>query len=145
MDKATFIKAMGDRKGQFARATWQSVVKTAAAHKAHKVVKTTTATVRAGIAYANLAQNADKETGALPFGEWETFPFVVVHKGQDYLRLYLADDARTTTTYTIDGAPATAEEVRAMMTPSALKPREGGPVLTFTVKAEGLLSIADAE
>lgn len=144
MDRETFLEEMGARKGQFASATWTSVVKTAAAFKSSKVVKTTTATIRTGIAYANLGQNEGTETGPLPWGEWAIFPLVIVHHGEDYYRLYLSEGAKVVTTYTVDGVDATREEVEAMMTPSALKPREGGPVLTFTVKAANLLTIANA-
>ena len=144
MDKATFLQEMESRKGQKALAEWTSTVTTAAAHKGRVVQKHVRAVVEAGKAYANLNQNADRETGALPWGEWETFPFTITHKGADYLRLYRHENGFIDVTYTIDGEQVTAEQVAEMLTPSARERRHDGPTLTFTVKAENLTRIREA-
>lgn len=144
MDRATFLGEMESRKGQFAAATWETKVSTAAAYKGHDVRKCVRAIVRCGIAYANLAQNADVETGALPWGEWDVYPLVIVHKGVDYFRLYLSEGSPMTVTYTIDGQPATRADVESMMTPSALRKTQDGPVLTLSIRGDNLLSIAGA-
>lgn len=141
MNRADFLQAVTLAKGQYAAAEWESVVKTAAPYKAHDVRKRVRATVRTGVAYANLAQNEGRDTGPLPWGEWDLFPWVIVHNGADYFRLYRSEGHAIEVTYTIDGVPATRDEVDAMLTPSARK-RSEGPVLTFTVKAENLISIS---
>ena len=139
MKQSEFMEQIGGA-GQFAQVTWESVVKTPA-KSLDVVVKRSSATVRAGIAYANLAQNSDTETGALPWGEWETFPYVISHKGQTYFRLYLSDGWKVEQTFTINGEPATREEAQAVTLPSAWSKSNGEPVKTFTVKAEGVISI----
>jgi len=139
MDQSEFMKEIGGA-GQFARVTWESIVKTPA-KSSDLVVKRSTATVRAGIAYANLAQNEDTETGGLPWGEWSEFPYVITHKGQTYFRLYLSDGWKVNQTFTINGEPATKEQAQSVTLPSAWSKSNGEPVKTFTVKAEGVISI----
>lgn len=137
METSKFLEMMNDKKGQYAQATWSSVVKTPA-KSSDVVIKTTTATVRTGIAYSNLTQNADKETGPLPWGEWLVFPFVVTHNGNDYARLYLAESFQVTQTFTLNGVPCTKEEAQAVTLPSAWNKKSDGPTLTFTVKMENV-------
>jgi hypothetical protein len=138
METQEIFETLSTGPGRFVSVTWHSDVKTAAAHKAHAVRKTCTAVVRAGVDYANIAQNAERETGALPWGEWEHFPYIISHKGRDYVRLYRGEGSHILTAYTVDGREATAEEVREMLTPSDRDRRSDGPVLTFTVKAENV-------
>ena len=72
---------MESRKGQWVRVDVAVHSPVAAAHKG-RVTKRVTATVRTGVDYANLAVNADRETGSLPWGEWAVFPWVIVHKAR---------------------------------------------------------------
>ena len=106
--------------GQFQVMTWKTAVKPAAAHKGKALTKVTTATVRTGAEYKNFAENADRETGGLPYGEWAIYPWVIAHKGKFYGRLYVVENT-IRTTYFIDGEEAGREDFLALLTPSARK------------------------
>ena len=93
--RGDYLAAVNGR-GQYVTVVWESEVKTAAKHGVSRR-KVTTATVRTGVEYANLAQNADRETGALPWGEWANandgtslYPWIIEHKGADYIRVYIS-------------------------------------------------------
>jgi hypothetical protein len=136
-----YLEAVQGRKGQFISAKWQSQVKTAAAHKHLEVVKISHAVVRTGIDYANLRQNEDHETGELPWGEWSNAPWIIEHRGEHYLRLYIAEDASVNSSYLMNGEPTTRETVQELLTPSSRNRPKSGPTLTFTVKWANLLDI----
>ena len=53
------------------------------------VVKETDMVIRLGVSYANMAINADKQTGSLPWGKWVEGleNLVIEHKGNYYLRV----------------------------------------------------------
>lgn len=124
------------RPGAFQRVTWESVGKPAGPHKGRDLRKRVAATIRTGIQYANMAVNRDRETGALPWGEWFIYPYVIVHKGNYYARLYVADGS-VRTSYTVDGEAVDRDTYNGFLPASASKPRKsnGG---TITVKLESL-------
>ena len=118
------------------RVEWISDVKPAAAHKAHTLTKRTQCAVMTGVEYANLSENVGTETGALPWGEWAVYPYIVTHKGTEYARLYVVDGT-ITTMYAVDGAPVDRETFLSYLTPSqrdAGRPTGG----TITVKIRNL-------
>jgi len=125
-----------NRAGAFQAVEWKSDVKPAAAHKARTLTKIVSATVRTGVQYANLAVNADVETGSLPWGEWAVYPYIIVHKGAEYARLYTVDGS-VKTRYFIDGQEKSRDDFLALLTPAARKPSRpnGG---TITVKLENV-------
>jgi hypothetical protein len=84
------IVAAYNRPGAFQRVAWTTTVKPAAAHKGTVLTKHTVAVIRTGIAYANLGVNDGVDTGPLPWGQWAIFPYVITHKGAEYVRLYVA-------------------------------------------------------
>jgi hypothetical protein len=115
---------------------WTTEVRPAAAHRAHTLTKVTTAVVMTGVEYANLAVNADTETGALPWGEWSQYPYVVTHKGNEYLRVNTVDGTLKTTYY-VDGYDVDRDLFLSYLTPSqrdAKRPNGG----TLTIKAENM-------
>ena len=139
MEMKEYLEKIG-KAGTYAQVTWQSVVKTPTDSDLI-VVKRSTATVRAGIEFQNLAQNSDRVTGPLPWGVWLVKPWVITHKGGLYFRLYLTDGWKVKQAFTIDGKKATKQEAQAVTLPSAWpKPTEEA-VKTFTVKAEGVLDV----
>ena len=119
MNRNEYLAAV-NAPGQFQAVEWKSTVTPAAAHKGKALTKVTTATVRTGAEYKNFAANADRETGALPWGEWAVYPWVITHKGTDYARLYVLDGT-VKTTYFIDGAKVDRDDFLALLTPSARK------------------------
>jgi hypothetical protein len=84
-----------EKKGQFVPAAWLSPKKPAAAHKGVNLEKRSSGLFRAGIDFSHLGSVEDSirdgergEVGELPWGEWETFPYIIQHKGEQYVRLY---------------------------------------------------------
>ena len=125
--------------GAFQRFTWTSDVKPAAAHKAHKLTKVTSAKARTGVDYANLGANADRETGSLPWGEWSEFPYLVAHKGTLYARLYVVSGS-VSSQYYVDDAEVTKAEFDEFLTPGARKAKVNDTG-TITVKLANLQAL----
>lgn len=139
MEMEEFLERIG-KAGTYAQATWQKQVKTPAKSDV-VVVKQSTATVRAGIEFQNLAQNSERVTGPLPWGVWLIKPWVITHKGGLYYRLYLSEGWKVAQTFTIDGKPATKEEAKSVTLPSEWPKPTSEKVMTFTPKAENVLAI----
>jgi hypothetical protein len=135
MNKLTALKTI--RKGTFAIARIVSKKKPLAAYKQHDITKVVLCTVRCGVEYRNLAQV--KETGnepqGLPWGEWEDYPYLITHKGNRYLRLYLGQSLKVI--YFVDGVKVASEVAKAMLPKS--KPSEKPACIT--VKESGLVSL----
>lgn len=146
-------------KGQFVKALWESDVKPAAAHKSHALKKRSIAVVRAGIDFANLssvkagiASGERGEVQELPWGQWKMdaegksmFPYVIEHKGEDYLRLY-PSDTKTITTYYVDEIEVDKEKFCTYLTPSdAKKILDGEKPECFTVKKANIRGLEDFE
>lgn len=120
--------------GQFVKVSWRSNPKPKAEFKNLKLEKRSSAVVRAGINFANLKENKDRETGKLPWGEWKTFPYVIGHKGKDYIRLY--PNNKPETKYFIDGKMVDKDEFLDKLPESAKK--EDSPSC-FTVAEENII------
>lgn len=126
---SSFIESVKTCKGQFIRARYRTTVKTAAAHKDKKIIKNVTGVFRTGIEYSHLGKIKDAiasgergEVGALPWGEWAARPWIIAHKGEEYVRLYPAPVQRSKSTYVIvEGdkeRPLKKEEVCEYLTPA---------------------------
>ena len=106
----------------------------------------TVAAVEAGTAYADLAEvkagiAAGKrgEVGSLPWGEWAAFPYIVSHKGREYVRLNLAEAGIVSVAYEVDGEAVDAVTFKSYLTASAAK--GGDRPLTITVPVENVRSV----
>ena len=155
-------------KGQFCKVEWESTKKPAAAHKGLVLVKRSSGVFRAGINFSKLGAVIDGirdgergEVQKLPWGQWKSFPYIIEHKDNEYVRLYppaktitLEDGtpkrvsdwsaARMTVSYFVDGQPVTKEEFNKFLTPSDAN-NDGDLPDCFTVKAENLLSLCESE
>jgi hypothetical protein len=130
--------------GEFQLATWETTVKPAAAHRDRVLVKRTTAAVECGTAYevkAGIVAGARGEVGSLPWGEWLAYPYIVGHKGREYVRLNLAAAGIVSVTYTVDGVEVTRDEFNAYLTPAARK--SGDRPLTITVPVTNIRRIGE--
>ncbi|CAB4167431.1 hypothetical protein UFOVP861_22 [uncultured Caudovirales phage] len=121
-------------KGQFVRVEYKTTVKLAAAHKNVQVIKHVEGIFRTGIDYAHkasvqaaIASGERGEVQSLPWGEWAVFPWIIAHKGAEYVRLYPVQSQHCTTRYEIlkDGVPQSAilgtsikEQVSEYLTPA---------------------------
>lgn len=123
------------RKGTFAIARIVSEKKPLKAYRQHKILKVVLCTVRTGIEFKNLAVNEDRETGSLPWGQWEVYPYLITHKGNRYLRLYLGQSMKVF--YLVDGVKVASEVAKAMLP----KSNSTGKPSCITVKESGLVSI----
>lgn len=138
----------GSGKGRYATAEWQSIVADKAVHPDYAgtvLRKVTVATVRTGVEYRNLAQNADVETGALRWGTWVVYPWIITHKGEYYIRVYMAsnrNESHARTTYYVDGTKVTRGAYGAYLKPSKPRDHTSDPdVFTYTIKACNILAI----
>jgi hypothetical protein len=127
------IESIKGCKGQFIRASYTTTIKTAAAHKGVVITKTVEGIFRSGIDYSKLQSvksgiesGERKEVGELPWGEWLEFPWIIGHKGNEYIRLYPTSQVPTAAYEISDPKratdrnqswPATKEEVAAYLTP----------------------------
>jgi len=128
--------------------TWASEVKPAAEFKDMSLSKQVSATLRAGITYENMKVNEDKETGPLPWGEWENVNYTIAHKGQRYVRLTpsASKGQRPTSRFFADGVEVTREAFAAYLTPSeAKKLLEGESPTCFNVKESNLIGLGEIE
>tara|TARA_B100001093_G_scaffold146019_2_gene138703 strand:- start:975 stop:1412 length:438 start_codon:yes stop_codon:yes gene_type:complete len=123
------------RKGTFAVARIVSDKKPLKAYSQHKITKVVLATVRTGVEFKNLAVNADRETGSLPWGQWEVYPYAIAHKGNRYIRLYLGNSMKVF--YLVDGVKVASQVAKAMLP----KSKAGEKPSCITVKENGLVSI----
>ena len=136
-------------KGQFVKAVWKSNPTPASAHKKAGIVleKHTSAVCRAGIAFENLssvkAGIESEERGAvqpLPWGVWQTYPWVIVHKNEEYIRLY-PTDSKCETLYFVNGESTNRDTFASYLTPSdAAKMTSGEKPECFTIKRENILA-----
>ena len=136
MNKLTALQTL--RKGSFAIARIVSEKKPLRAYSDYKITKVTLCTVRAGIEYSNLKEVkafADGHKG-LPWGEWETYPYSITHKGNRYLRLYLGNAIKVI--YFIDGVKVSANKAKFMLPVARAKSVKP---LCITVKESGLVSL----
>lgn len=140
-----------DCKGQFVKAKWKSNPKPKASFKGIELMKVTESVVRAGIDYANLSsvqqgiENGERgEVQPLPWGEWKAFPYIIEHKGAEYLRLYPSVGNHPKTMYFVDGNQVDKETFANYLTPSdAKKMFEDERPDCFTIKSENILGIPE--
>jgi hypothetical protein len=136
-------------KGQFASVTFKSNPKPKAESKGVVLEKTTTGVFRAGINFANLssvkegiANNERGEVQSLPWGEWVNFPFVISHKGENFLRLTVAPTASIKCSFKVNGVDVSRDEFEQHLVPSARSEAKAdkAPVEVFTIKEANLVS-----
>src|SRR5262245_8083020 len=120
---------------------WQTDPKPAAAHRARRLRKVTTALCLTGVEYAKLSANNGVETGPLPWGEWDEHPHIITHKGVEYARVYTVDNT-VRTIYTVDGQVVSRDEFNKFLTPSAAassRPNAG----TLTIKLSNMRLVGE--
>lgn len=152
MKASEIIESIESRRGRHVKVTWQRPAKTLKGAESLVISKRTCAWIRSGIDYANLAEvkagiaaGERGEVQPLPWGEWIRFPFIIGHKGQEYVRLYPAsfDNLRPEVEWSINGRPSTYEKVEQYLLSSEKRKDEDEQPLCFTVKAESVIDIAD--
>lgn len=153
MNATEIIQQIENRRGQHVKVTWQRPAKTLKGASSLLIVKRTSAWVRSGIDFANLAvvkegiENGQRgEVQPLPWGEWIRFPFIIGHRGQEYVRLYCASFENLShpeVEWSINGRPSTYANVEQYLVSSEKRKDEGDKPLCFTVKADSVIDIQD--
>ncbi len=148
-DKWGILKYVLTRKGQFTRAAWCRTAKTRKGSP--EVKKMTISTVRAGVDYNALTAvealraNGDlpSEPQPLPWGSWLFFPFIIVHKGVLYLRLYPSTNANTEIQFFLEEKEVPYEKVEDYLLASEKPKDDDNPVdnLCFNVKLNDVIEI----
>jgi len=134
--------------GAFSTMRWITTAKPSRHNTARVLTKETTALVRTGVEYSNIAtvalrlaeegRTADDLT--LPWGEWAVYPLIVTHKGEYYLRLSPVPGKPMQSRYYIDGVPATREEWYALQPPSAAPKPDAPRPEVLTVKVSNIIA-----
>ena len=109
-DKAeALIEAVKGCKGQFVHVEYVTHVKTSAAHKNKVIKKYVQGVFRTGIDYANLksvregiANGERGEVKPLPWGQWAVHPWIIEHKGEEYIRLFQVKDSAVISRYLVE-------------------------------------------
>lgn len=132
--------------GQFVKVSFKSTKKPAAAFKGTELVKVSSGVFRSGIDFANLSSVKDGiangergEVQSLPWGEWVSFPYIIAHKGEQYVRLYPSVGHKVEVKHFVNGKEVSKEEFNSFLTPSDAKPSAG--VECFTIKASNIISV----
>lgn len=128
--------------------TWASEVKPAAAHKSVKLSKQVSVVLKAGIAYENMKANEGRETGPLPWGEWENLNYTIAHKGARYVRFtpsHKPEHKPKTRFFTMD-CEVSRKEFASFLTPSDAAKLFSSEVPTcFNVKEANLIGLGEIE
>lgn len=132
------------KKGTFSTMIWERPLKTKKAFADDVIIKRTSAVVRTGIDYNHMASTQKKrasgilpaEPQALPWGEWESYPYIIQHKGTRYLRAYLAKNTPKVQ-YFCNGKEVDREAIEPKCLKSEFKAKDDNQ--TFVVKIENII------
>lgn len=140
------INAFLSAAGQFASVTFKSNPKPAAEFKGVVLEKVTTGVFRSGVNFANLSsvkaefQSGERtEVQPLAWGTWEKFPFVIVNKGERFLRLTTVKGVKSKSTFTVNGKEVSRDEFESFLVPSARSSAKA-PTEVFNIKEANLVS-----
>lgn len=143
---ANVIAAFLAAPGQFASVTFKSNPKPAAAFKGVVLEKVTTGVFRSGVNFANLsstqaefASGERTEVQPLAWGSWESFPFVITHKGERFLRLTTVNGVKSKSTFKVNGVEVSKDEFEQFLVPSARSDAKT-PTEVFNIKEANLVS-----
>lgn len=111
------------------------------------IVKESDMRIRIGVSYANMAVNADRQTGSLPWGTWVPGleNLVVEHKGNYYLRITSTTPENPesgadviATRYIRNGQQITKEEVVSII---GEKKMISKPSLVYNIKFDNIVRL----
>lgn len=114
------------------------------------IVKESDMRIRIGVSYANMAVNANKQTGSLPWGTWVPGleNLVVEHKGSYYLRISSTTPENPesgadviATRYIRNGQQIAKEEVVSIIGEKKMTSR---PSLVYNIKFDNIVRLGGA-
>lgn len=148
MEKAQILQAINETpKGANIILAWERQAKTRK-NVVDSIRKAVVMVGRIGIDYdEQVAVQRKRENGELPavnnglsWGEWEIFPFLIVHKGENYLRLYkgTSKTVKPSVQWLRNGEPVSFESVANDLLASEKAEKTGD---CFTVKVADVIRI----
>lgn len=136
------------KRGSFTRLVYEREIAPSAKYKGVKITKHVEMVCRAGIDYSNMAAVIERRAEAQPNAYIKTWDWVPgyehfvkknIRSGQLYVNFETVQKPNQVVKYTINGVPATEDEVRAITTASAWnRPQH---LDTFDVKFENIIEI----
>lgn len=122
--------------GTYINAKWKSVKEI----NGLTLVKESNGVIRMGVAYSNLAQNKEKVTQGLPYGEFEIQNILIKTKNGYQVRVYpsQSESHHTATKYTYGGVEYTKKQLLEM---GVLKESKKTDLLCFNIKLENLIAL----
>jgi hypothetical protein len=153
MQATQILDAIRGHNGQMMRVEIRSTVPTLKSVEGVTVTKQTRCYVTSGTEFANrkdireaIEAGERGEVQALPWGEWSLYPFVISHKGNDYIRLYPPTEAQLahfnlapSVQWFANGSPIDADTA-IVYCGSKAKP-SAEPASVFAVNAANIVSI----
>ena len=112
------------------------------------ITKKSTVSIRLGVAYDNIKDvQAKRESGelpaenaGLPWGEWLQYPYVIAHKGEQYLRCSLNKNGNPKPAqYFQNGIEITKEQAQAVAYASEFADKDDMDV--FNLKASNIVTV----
>ena len=147
-NQQNFMNLILSRRGQFVTVKTQRPVKMRKGMES--VDKTSEFQCRVGVAYDNMQAVKEgredgtlpEENAGLPWGEWVSFPHVIGHKGELYIRCSLGNTAfRRAAVFTLaDGTIIDKAEVQPMALASEFKESDDDK-LVFNIKLSSILEV----
>ena len=140
------LDTLVSKTGQYCQVTYSKEVKQLKDHQ-RNITKIVSLNCRAGIEYDNIKDVKIKrstgelpdENQGLPWGKWKQYPYLIEHKGKDYVRVALNKNSKPKTQYFLGGQEITREEALEYALASEKKTGEMPDVLTIDV--DKILSI----
>ena len=140
----TALDTILSRKGQIVTMTTEREVKVRKGRA--PIVKVSTFQARVGVNYDNLSVVKEKRTvgelpavnQGLPWGEWETFPYVIKHKDERYVRCSVFNGNKGSAHYFRNGKEISMLEVQADCLASELSEKSGD---VFNVKVSSIRTV----
>jgi hypothetical protein len=140
-----------DCKGQYISLTIRSQSTPAAAHRNIKLEKIISNKYRAGIQFKNLKSVKESiesserdDVQPLRWGKWKTYPYVIEHKGKEYVRLYPSTNSDTgmEITYLVNGKQVNKTEFNTYLKPCD-RLKQGTTPECFFVALENILEVKE--
>ena len=134
------------RKGQVVTFVTERPMKTRKGMEA--ITKRSEFQARVGVNYDNIQAVKDKrqngelpaENAGLPWGQWHTFPYVISHKEDFYVRCtVLRNDFHRAATYVQNGVEISKEQAQAQCLASEFSDKGDNEV--FTIKLSSVRSV----
>lgn len=137
-NQMAFLRKLFNNTGQFMRVDWKRDVKVRVAYKGTNLTKLVRGVFRAGINYDHKASVIDKresgelpeENAGLPWGKWFAFPYLVVHKGNLYVRLYPTENCKVESYYYLDDEVVSFDSIKHMVLASEYAKEERPETIT---------------